>query len=89
MTSQYFDSRMATPMHHKDLEITIRDLYPNLNEEQLREAEENIRRYLETAWEMYERIKADPEAYAEFKALTAKVRGNTIDDKESGHSNNS
>jgi hypothetical protein len=77
---------MAKPTHHKDREITIRDLYPNLNEEQLREAEENLRRYLETAWEMYERIKADPEAYAEFKALTAKAREHTMDSNKSGHS---
>ncbi len=65
---------------------TIRELYPHLDEEQLKEAEENVRRYLETAWEMYQRIKIDPEAYAQFKALTARGQDHTIDDKESDHS---
>ncbi|MDA2938742.1 hypothetical protein MYX75_10835 [Acidobacteria bacterium AH-259-A15] len=52
-------------------EITIRDLYPQLDEEQLKEAEENLDRYIELALRMYERIRLDPEAYRQFKALTA------------------
>jgi hypothetical protein len=39
--------------------ITMRDLYPHLNEEQLKEAEENFRRYLEIALRIYERIRSD------------------------------
>lgn len=39
--------------------------------EQLKEAEENLDQYFEHGLRMYERIKGDPEAYAEFKALTA------------------
>ncbi|MDQ3816151.1 MAG: hypothetical protein M3362_00495 [Acidobacteriota bacterium] len=72
----------------RDDEITIRDLYPHLSDGELRQAEENLRRYLETAWEMYERIKADPKAYARFKALTARKRGHTIDSKESNPPSN-
>jgi hypothetical protein len=51
-------------------EITIRDLYPDLDAEQLKEAEENLGRYLELAVRMYERIRQDPETYARFKTLT-------------------
>ena len=50
---------------------TIRDLYPHLDAGQLKEAEENLERYLVFALRLYERIEADPEAYARFKALTA------------------
>jgi hypothetical protein len=51
-------------------EITIRDLYPHLTDEQLREAEDRFRQYIELSIRMYRRIRADPEAYAQFKALT-------------------
>jgi hypothetical protein len=51
-------------------DITIRDLYPNLIDEQLREAEEHFRQYIELSIRMYRRIRVDPEAYTQFKALT-------------------
>jgi hypothetical protein len=38
---------------------------------QLEEAEEAFERYLGLALRIYERIQADPDAYAQFKALTA------------------
>lgn len=50
---------------------TIRDLYPHLSEEQLKEAEEHFERYLELVLRIYERIRLDPEAYENFQALTA------------------
>ena len=50
---------------------TIRDLYPHLSDEELREADENLGRYIELTLRIYERIRNDPEAYARFKALTA------------------
>lgn len=78
---------MAESTHHKDREITIRDLYPNLSEEQLREAEEVLDRYIELAVRMFKRIKADPKAYARFIALTDKKRASTIDNKQSPPSN--
>jgi hypothetical protein len=34
-------------------EITMRDLYPNLTEEELLQAEQNFIRYLEVAIQMY------------------------------------
>jgi len=53
-----------------DPPVTIRDLYPHLNDEQLKEAEENLERYLELTLRIYDRIRQDPEAYARFKTLT-------------------
>jgi hypothetical protein len=51
--------------------ISLHDLYPQLNEEELREAEENLRLYLALTLRIFERIQSDPEAYSRFKALTA------------------
>lgn len=39
--------------------ITIRDLYPELNEQQLKEAENNLRRYAQIIWGIYQRLKAE------------------------------
>jgi len=52
---------------------TLHDLYPRLNEERLKEAEENLRHYLELVLRIYERVRLDSEAYARFRTLTAKV----------------
>lgn len=51
--------------------ITIRDLYPNLSEEELRIAEENLDRYLELASWIYERILGNPEELKRFRPLVA------------------
>ena len=52
--------------------VTIRDLYPHLNGEQLKEAEESLERYLELTLRIYGRIRQDPDAYARFQTLTAR-----------------
>jgi hypothetical protein len=65
--------------------ISVRDLYPHLNDEQLKEAEENLERYLELTLRIYDRIRRDPDAYARFKTLTA--RGEDRYYKESKRSN--
>lgn len=62
---------MQGPSDEPGRRITIRDLYPGLDEEGLREAEENLDRYIKLTLRIYERIRSDPEAYAQFKALTA------------------
>jgi len=77
---------MADLKSHKG-DLTIRDLYPHLNEEQLKEAEENFKRYIELSIRMYRRIQADPEAYARFKALTALGQPPTIRDIKSSKPN--
>ena len=65
---------------------TIRDLYPCLTDEQLKEAEENLERYLELALRMYDRIRSDPEAYSQFRALTPSRHTATIDVERSNPS---
>ena len=64
-------------------DTTIRDLFPNLSDGQLNEAEENLDRYLELALRIYERLRQDPAAYAQFKALTASQRNSTMGDERS------
>ncbi|TMA04616.1 MAG: hypothetical protein E6J89_19890 [Deltaproteobacteria bacterium] len=65
---------------------TIRELYPGLSDEQLKEAKENLERYLELALRIYDRIRSDPEAYSQFRALTASGRTATIDVERSNPS---
>ena len=38
---------------------TIRDLYPHLTEEELKEAEANLERYLELVLRIFERIETE------------------------------
>ena len=52
-------------------EITIVSLYPQLSKDQLQEAEENLTRYVHLALQIYDRIREDPDLYAQFKDLTA------------------
>ncbi|MBU6400341.1 MAG: hypothetical protein KGS61_08485 [Verrucomicrobia bacterium] len=53
---------------------TIRDLYPTLGDEGLRQAEDNLAQYIALALRVYERVSSDPVAYAQFRALLAKNR---------------
>jgi len=38
---------------------TIRDLYPHLNEDELREAEDNLQRYFEIALRIHDRLESE------------------------------
>jgi hypothetical protein len=64
-------------------DITIRGLYPQLNEEQLKEAEENLERYLELVLRIYERIQKDPQAYSALNGLTASRQNLMMKEKRS------
>ena len=70
---------MNKPKQKKDRTPTIRELYPELNEEQLEKVEDNLDRYIESTLRVYERLLADPEAYAQFKSLT-KARNDGMDE---------
>ncbi len=49
---------------HEGKQLTIRDLFPDLSEEQLKEVEETFHGYLEVVWEIYEEVKRErPEAF--------------------------
>jgi len=39
--------------------LTIQDLYPELDEKQLREAEQNLNAYFGVVWRIYKRLKRD------------------------------
>ena len=49
--------------------ITIRDLYPNLSEEQLKEADENLRRYADLGLRILEATRPAPRVLDRPQAL--------------------
>jgi hypothetical protein len=51
----------------REAKPTIKDLYPNLNEEQLKEAEENLERYLKVAWRIFERLENEKQSRSDVK----------------------
>ena len=61
---------MAKKEVKKKIPLTAPDLYPDLTDEQIQEAEENLETYLGLALRIFERICEDPHLYAEFKYLT-------------------
>jgi hypothetical protein len=65
-------------------EITLANLYPQLNKDQLQEAEEAIEQYLQLALRIYERIREDPELYAKFRHLTAEKPDSSMHGEPSG-----
>ncbi|MDA2928029.1 hypothetical protein MYX78_12510 [Acidobacteria bacterium AH-259-G07] len=65
----------------KKIASIVRKFYPQLNENQIQEAEENLMDFLEVVLEIYEDIRSDPQAYAQLKTLTASNREVTIRDK--------
>lgn len=61
--------------------MEIRDLYPNLSEKELKEAEENLDAYIKVAWRIYERIRQDPKEWARFLALTEERKNSRMNSK--------
>lgn len=57
-------------------------LFPELGDDRLLEAQENLDRYLSLALRIYERILLDAEAYAQMRTLTAPKDRSTILNKE-------
>ena len=66
-------------------DITIRNLYPHFNEEQLKEAEESIELYIELVLRIYDRIRSDPPNYADFRALTEAKESPIMDPQGQTH----
>lgn len=62
--------------------MEIRDLYPNLSEKELEEAEETLTAYIEAVIHIYDRIRQDPEAYEQLKALTKDAENSTLSESE-------
>jgi hypothetical protein len=65
---------MTTHSSDDEKPATIRDVFPDFTEEQLHEAEAKLMEYVEFTVRMYDRIRSDPELYAQFKLLTAERR---------------
>ena len=64
----------------------LHKLYPHWSEEQLKMAEESLEKYLEVSLRIYQHILADPEKYAQFKALTAERRSSRMKGERSNPS---
>ena len=58
----------------EQFEARLRPLYPKLNDDELKEAAENLRRYLALAVQVYNRICTDPKAHKRLNALLRKQR---------------
>jgi len=70
------DSEIQNKSAEKD--ITIRELYPGLSEQEARDVESGLRDYVKLVLHIYEELLQNPEAYAEFKALTAPKKNSTL-----------
>lgn len=57
---------------------SVRELYPNLTDEELEEAEANLIADVQLTLRMYERIRNDPESYQQFRALTAERQNGSL-----------
>lgn len=73
---------MFDPIDEKAM-AQLRKLYPDLSDEQLREAELVLTQYLELAWEIYEESvlskRPDQErAVTDFKAVSEKSANGTV-----------
>jgi len=77
---------MIHSTHDKEPVRTVRDLYPHLDDEQIKEAEETLERYLELALRIYERIRANPDTYAQFRTLTDSKPDSSMHDERSSPS---
>ena len=61
---------------------TLADLYPSLTTDQLKSAEDNLRRYLELALRVYERIENDPDTHQLSTTLTESMGKSRIESLE-------
>ena len=59
---------------HKEGWRSFRPLFPDLSEEELKEVEDAFYGYLETAWEIFQAIEADPVRYAKFEEWIAEEK---------------
>lgn len=55
--------------------------YPALSPDELEQASENLREYIALALRVFERLELDPEASAQFEALTASRRAHRMNDE--------
>ncbi len=70
---------MEQPVSVSDGNQANREPHPGLDVAPDREAEENLERYLALVRRIYDRIRADPDAYAHFRTLTGSAYSPTIE----------
>ena len=58
---------------------SLHDLYPHLSQSELEAVGETLDRFIDHGLRMYERIRSDPEAYAQLTALTTAPATPTIE----------
>ena len=54
---------------------TLKEMYPDASDEQLADVAMRIDRHIRLVMEIYDRIMANPEEYAELRAILTKSRG--------------
>lgn len=69
-----------------DIEPQFRDLFPNLTPDALKEADKNVARYLSVVIRIAERIARDPNATAQFHALTGRKVADSLKSTSSDQS---
>jgi hypothetical protein len=92
ISRRIWQARCMTKNHplRPEREITLRELYPNLSDVQLEEADENLRQYVALVLRVLERLKLDPDAWTHFEALTASRRESRMNhERPSDHSSQS
>ena len=77
----------SSSVNQKDRPLTVHDLYPGMSDAWYAEAEVTLGRILSHSLTMYERLQQDPQAVAEFRALTASRRYAEMKSKRSTPSN--
>lgn len=66
-----------------DSPITIRELYPDMTEQELAEAEANLRRYVAVIVRIHDRLKVERMTWQEPTDLTLPADDSTIPDERS------
>jgi hypothetical protein len=66
-----------------DLPVTIRDLYPDFTDQELEQAEANLRRYLAVLVRMAERLAAEGRSINDLGDLTDSPTRSTISNERS------
>lgn len=61
-------------MPKADEPINLRDLFPELSEQELQGAEENLEAYLQVVLRIFNRIESDPAASAELEKFLAEQK---------------
>lgn len=76
-------NRMSTTPSVPEQDVTLRELYPHLTDAELQDVECRLDEYLTLAFRIWTRIESDPQALAEFEALTARKSHPTIEPERS------